>query len=291
MRRFLLIPMLGLALAGCEESATEQTPVVEQTQSMIAATPVAPAGAITELAVTEASSTVSLAAANVEAVAPPSLSVAPRLAEVARAPRVEQFGAVGMRVSLVDGAFTIADAIDGMPAAEAGLAAGDVVTAVDGMATDDMTLDQFIDLVRGTPGTSVTLEVVSGDSAMEVTVPRAVLEVERNRCERIQALRRDREFGGVGVVLGMTEGCGGDVFIRSVEDGLPAAAAGLKAGDRIVQVDGLDAAGAHVFDVTEVLRGEPGTLVSLGVLGADGGLRTVALERVTIALPEAGACR
>lgn len=291
MRRFLLVPMLGLALAGCEESASEQDVVVDQAQSVVAAAPVAAPGAITERAVAEASSTVSVATTSISAMAEPTLASVPRLADVARAPRVEQFGAVGMRISLVDGAFTVADALADMPASEAGLQVGDVVTSVDGMATEGMSLDQFIDLVRGEPGTSVTLQVVSGDAVLDLTVPRAPLEVERSRCERVQALRRDREFGGVGVVLSMTEGCGGDVFIRSVESGMPAETAGLKAGDRIVQVGGMDATGAHVFDVTEALRGEAGTAVELGVIGSDGALRTVTLDRVSIALPEAGACR
>ena len=92
-------------------------------------------------------------------------------------------------------------------------------------------------------------------------------------------------------ILSGRTGCGGDVFIRSVESGMPAETAGLKAGDRIVQVDGLDATGAHVFDVTEALRGEAGTAVELGVIGSDGAIRTVTLDRVSIALPEAGACR
>lgn len=290
MRRSVLtIPVASLLLlAACGEDAIDHAPLQEATQTQL----VAEAPAVTVAAGDDAASTLTLDSPTLDvAVAAGPAVEAPRLAEVTRLPVAETFGAVGMRVSEVDGAFTVAEAIADMPAAKAGIEEGDQVVAIDGMSTDMMSLAQFIDLVRGEPGVGVTLTVIGADGERDVTLERDALTVERNRCERIQDMRRDTEFGGIGVRLSMTEGCGGDVFVRSIEDGMPAQAAGLQAGDRIVSVDGLDAAGAHVWDVVDVLRGEPGTTVLVGVEDAQGVARAVELERVNIALPEASGCR
>jgi len=70
------------------------------------------------------------------------------------------------------------------------------------------------------------------------------------------------ELGGIGASLSPSrEG----VTIRQVFDGDPAERAGLRAGDRVVRVDGESTDGMSMADVLQRLRGEPGTTVGVTV--------------------------
>lgn len=64
---------------------------------------------------------------------------------------------------------------DGSPAAAAGLQTGDYVRAIDGRATRDMSVYEGTRLLRGKPGTPVTLTIIRGNAAEphEVKVERA----------------------------------------------------------------------------------------------------------------------
>lgn len=69
-------------------------------------------------------------------------------------------------------------------------------------------------------------------------------------------------FGGVGVRL---QTSGGRIEVLSVIPNTPAEAAGLKVGDRIVQVDGIGIKNRDIKDIIEQLRGATGTYVQLVV--------------------------
>lgn len=69
-------------------------------------------------------------------------------------------------------------------------------------------------------------------------------------------------FGGVGVRLRTNSG---RIEVISVIPGTPAEAAGMKAGDKIIQVDGVSMKNRDVKDVVEQLRGAAGTSVMLVV--------------------------
>ncbi|HSM56151.1 MAG TPA: S41 family peptidase [Candidatus Sulfomarinibacteraceae bacterium] len=64
--------------------------------------------------------------------------------------------------------------MDGQPAAQAGLRAGDIVVAVDGESMVGRGLDEVIALIRGPQGTEVTLEVrrEGNDEPLEFTITR-----------------------------------------------------------------------------------------------------------------------
>jgi carboxyl-terminal processing protease len=64
---------------------------------------------------------------------------------------------------------------DGSPAATAGLQTGDYVRAIDGKATRDMSVFEGMRMLRGAPGSKVTLTVIRGNAAdpHEITLVRA----------------------------------------------------------------------------------------------------------------------
>ena len=64
------------------------------------------------------------------------------------------------------------------PAAAAGFAVGDVVSAVDGSSLAGKTLDAVVPTIRGPKGTVVTLTVVRGTQTMDVPVTRDVIQRE-----------------------------------------------------------------------------------------------------------------
>jgi carboxyl-terminal processing protease len=67
--------------------------------------------------------------------------------------------------------------LEGSPADEAGLQAGDLVTAVDGESVEGKTLDEAVKAVRGESGTDVTLTIQRDQAALELTITRAEIQM------------------------------------------------------------------------------------------------------------------
>jgi carboxyl-terminal processing protease len=89
------------------------------------------------------------------------------------------FEGIGAYIDVRDGQTVIVAPIEGSPAEEAGLRAGDVILAVDGEPTDGWTVDDLRNAVRGPKGTDVTLSVLHpGESQpVELVITRAEVEV------------------------------------------------------------------------------------------------------------------
>ena len=69
------------------------------------------------------------------------------------------------------------------------------------------------------------------------------------------------------------------LYVAHVHPEGPAQQAGLKHGDEVVTVNGAAVAGKTYEQVIELVRGDAGTAVKLGVKG-DGGLREMAITRI-----------
>jgi S1-C subfamily serine protease len=77
----------------------------------------------------------------------------------------------GMWLNRATGGFQVMDVIPGGPAAEAGLKAGDTITAIDGKPTKDLLLPEVRIRFRAeAPGTRVRLTVSSGGKERAVVV-------------------------------------------------------------------------------------------------------------------------
>ena len=79
--------------------------------------------------------------------------------DVMREEFVGHFGGIGVEVEMVDGYVTIVAPMAGMPAAKAGLRAGDVIVAVDKRSLKGRTLRETVADLRGEPGSALTLRI------------------------------------------------------------------------------------------------------------------------------------
>ena len=91
-----------------------------------------------------------------------------------------------------------------------------------------------------------------------------------------QEMKRDAtgEFGGVGLEISLSRG---EVIVISPVDGTPAQRAGIRAGDRILSIDGRSTKGMSLVDAAMLLRGEPGSALRLQI-GRSQEERTLAFE-------------
>ena len=70
------------------------------------------------------------------------------------------------------------------------------------------------------------------------------------------------EFGGLGIEVGMESGV---VKVISPIDNTPAAKAGVKAGDYIVKIDGIQVQGKSLTEAVEIMRGPVGSKIEITV--------------------------
>jgi carboxyl-terminal processing protease len=70
-----------------------------------------------------------------------------------------EFGGIGIHIGSEKGRLTVIAPVEGTPAWKGGVEAGDVIVTIDGRASDTMSLDIAVSILRGRPGTAVTIEV------------------------------------------------------------------------------------------------------------------------------------
>ena len=90
------------------------------------------------------------------------------------------------------------------------------------------------------------------------------------------------KYGGIGSLIRQKEDY---VRIAQPYQHSPADKAGLKIGDKIIAIDGKEARGFTTEQVSERLKGEPGSTVKVTVEHLDGTRQTVAIRRERIAIP------
>jgi carboxyl-terminal processing protease len=89
------------------------------------------------------------------------------------------FSGVGMEVGIRDDAITIIAPLPDTPAEIAGLIAGDVIVRIDGESTENMTIDEAVQRIRGEEGTDVLLTIYrDGESEFqEISVTRSIITI------------------------------------------------------------------------------------------------------------------
>ena len=92
------------------------------------------------------------------------------------------------------------------------------------------------------------------------------------------------KYGGVGSIIMYRDS---NVYVNELYEGMPAQEAGFLPGDRFVKVDGMDCSGKNTKEVSDKLRGKPGTTIEI-VLERDSQLLTKQVTRRDIHLPAVG---
>jgi C-terminal peptidase prc len=91
-----------------------------------------------------------------------------------------EFGGLGIQISKRGDYITIISPIEGTPAYDAGLMQGDKIIKIEKISTKDMKLDKAVSLMRGRPGTDVTITISrrSLDREIDFTITRAIIKIK-----------------------------------------------------------------------------------------------------------------
>lgn len=91
-----------------------------------------------------------------------------------------EFGGLGIEIASAEGGIRIVAPIDDTPAYRAGLKSGDLIIRIGDVLARDISLPESVKMMRGKPGTSITLTIFRKDEArsFDVTIKRAIVQTE-----------------------------------------------------------------------------------------------------------------
>ncbi|MBC6994791.1 S41 family peptidase [Lewinella lacunae] len=95
-------------------------------------------------------------------------------------------------------------------------------------------------------------------------------------------LRQSGKYQGIGAELEYIDGL---PTIMTLYQGQPADAAGLKTGDRLLQIDGRETTGYNLEQLEEIMRGFPGTTMELTIERPGSGQQELKLLRGDVNIP------
>ena len=157
-----------------------------------------------------------------------------------------EFGGLGIEVTQEEGFVKVVSPIDGTPADEAGMEAGDFITHVDGESVLGLTLNEAVERMRGPVGSEIIITVVreGEDEPFDVTIIRDFI--------KLTAARVRTE--GKSVVIRVTTF--NDNTFDNIRDGL---------NNELENAGGLENINGVVID----LRNNPGGLLSQAIRVSD----------------------
>ncbi|TLP68823.1 S41 family peptidase [Parasedimentitalea maritima] len=90
-----------------------------------------------------------------------------------------EFGGLGIEVTQEEGFVKVVSPMDGTPADEAGMEAGDFITHVDGESMLGLSLDEAVDMMRGPVGSEIIITVVreGEDEPFDVSIIRDTIKL------------------------------------------------------------------------------------------------------------------
>ncbi|MDD3651970.1 MAG: S41 family peptidase [Immundisolibacter sp.] len=99
-----------------------------------------------------------------------------------------EFGGLGIEVGMEDGFVKVISPIDDTPAQKAGIRAGDLIIRLDDTAVKGLTLNEAVKLMRGAPGTDITLTIVREgvERPLQIKLTRAVIKVNSVRSRTLE---------------------------------------------------------------------------------------------------------
>ena len=157
-----------------------------------------------------------------------------------------EFGGLGIEVTQEEGFVKVVSPIDGTPAAEAGIEAGDFITGVDGENLFGLTLDEAVELMRGPVGSEIIITVAREgvDQPFDVSIIRDTIKLTavRSRVEGETVVLRVVTFS--------------DQTYPSLEEQL---------AEQVAEAGGIENVNGFVID----LRNNPGGLLNQAIAVSD----------------------
>ncbi len=98
------------------------------------------------------------------------------------------FGGIGIEITIRDGMLTVVSPLEGTPADDLGIQAGDRILRVDGEPTKEMTLMEAVKKMRGPKGTKVVLTIMREGfvKPKEFVVTRATVSIKSVRAKALE---------------------------------------------------------------------------------------------------------
>ena len=98
------------------------------------------------------------------------------------------FGGIGIEITIRDGVLTVVSPLEGTPAYELGIQAGDQILRVDGEPTKEMTLMEAVKKMRGPKGTNVVLTIMREEftKPQDFVITRATIAIRSVRSKTLE---------------------------------------------------------------------------------------------------------
>ena len=98
-----------------------------------------------------------------------------------------EFGGLGISIGMKDGALTVIAPLDGTPAYKAGVKAGDIILKINDKATIGMNIDESVKLMRGKPGTPLTLTIIRKKELkpLKIKIVRDIIKIKSVHAKKI----------------------------------------------------------------------------------------------------------
>ena len=98
------------------------------------------------------------------------------------------FGGIGVEITIRDGMLTVVSPLEGTPAYELGIQAGDHILRVDGQPTKDMSLMEAVQRMRGPKGSKVILTIMREgfDKPKDFEITRAIIPIKSVRAKTLE---------------------------------------------------------------------------------------------------------
>jgi carboxyl-terminal processing protease len=99
------------------------------------------------------------------------------------------FGGIGIEITIRDGFLTVVSPLEGTPAYELGIQAGDQILRVDGEPTKEMTLMEAVKKMRGPKGTNVVLTIMREEftKPQDFVITRATIAIRSVRSKTLES--------------------------------------------------------------------------------------------------------
>jgi len=99
-----------------------------------------------------------------------------------------EFGGLGIEISFRDGVLTVVSPIEDTPASRAGVLSGDHIVKIEDVYTKGMEIMEAVQLMRGLPGTSVTITIMRStfDKPQPFALEREIIKVKSVKSKTLQ---------------------------------------------------------------------------------------------------------